>query len=127
MTAIGATARQFAQVILFAAALGPWTAGAHGTATPSPQVRRGEQIAQLQCAACHVVAVNQKYQPLLEDPAPSFKSIANRPQVSETALRHFVMTTHWDELTVPITMPNPGLTKPDIAAVIRYILSLKGP
>ena len=127
MIAIRAAARQFAHAILFAAALVPWAAKADGSARPAPQVRRGEEIAQLQCSACHIVAENQKYQPLLEDPAPSFKSIANRPQVSEAALRHFVTSTHWDEKTIPLTMPNPGLTKPDIAAVIRYILSLKGP
>lgn len=83
-------------------------------------------MAQLQCAACHVVAAKQRYSPLLEDPAPSFKSIANRPQTSEAALRHFVATTHWDRQRVRVTMPNPGLSKTDIAAVSRYILSLKG-
>jgi mono/diheme cytochrome c family protein len=89
-------------------------------------VRRGEQIAQGQCSACHVVADKQEYPPLLKEPAPSFQSIADRPETSEKTLRQFVATTHWDLKTVPITMPNPELSKADTAAVIRYILSLKG-
>lgn len=126
MTAIRAATRQLAQVTLLSA-LVTWVSQADGTGRPNAQVRRGEQVAQLQCSACHVVAEKQKYPPLLEDPAPAFRSIANRPQVSAAALRHFVATTHWDEKTVPLTMPNPGLTDTDIAAVIQYILSLKGP
>jgi mono/diheme cytochrome c family protein len=126
MTGICATARQLAQAVMVTAAFVPWAARASGPADPSAQVRRGESVAQLQCSACHVVAEKQKYPPFLEDPPPSFQSIANRPQVSAAELRHFVATTHWDEKAVPITMPNPGLTKSDIAAVIHYILSLKG-
>jgi mono/diheme cytochrome c family protein len=126
MTFIRTAARRVSPVVLLIAALVPWAAKAGGTAGPSPQVRRGEQVAQLKCSACHVVAEKQKYPPLLEDPAPSFQSIANRPQVSEQALRHFVATTHWDPQTAPSAMPNPGLSRTDIAAVIRYVLSLKG-
>ena len=95
-------------------------------ATPSAQLRRGEEIAQARCSACHVVADKQEFQPLLEQPGPTFVSIANRAQVSEETLRHFITTTHWDQKTVPVTMPNPELSKADTVAVIRYILSLKG-
>jgi mono/diheme cytochrome c family protein len=127
MTSICITARRVSQVIVLTAALVPWAAkAADASASPSPQVRRGEEVAQLKCSACHVVAEQQKYPPLLEDPAPSFRSIASRPQTSEAALRHFVATTHWDQQTAPRAMPNPGLSKTDIAAVIRYLLSLKG-
>ena len=109
-------------IVIWAAKPVAATAGTSTTA----QLRRGEEIAQLQCAACHVVAENQKYPPLLENPAPSFQGIAKRPQLSEVALRHFILTTHWDQKTLPLSMPNPGLTPDDTAAVIRYILSLKG-
>jgi mono/diheme cytochrome c family protein len=126
MTSIRTDARQGLVAILVLAALVPWAAKADGAPRAGAQLRRGEEVAQLQCVACHVVAAKQKYPPLLEDPAPSFHSIANRPQTSEAALRHFVATTHWDQQTVPLTMPNPGLRKTDITAVIRYILSLKG-
>jgi mono/diheme cytochrome c family protein len=127
MTSNRTRARQISQVILLTAALVPCAANvADAAVSPSAQVRRGEVVAQLKCSACHVVAEKQKYPPFLEDPAPSFRSIADRPQSSGPALRHFVATTHWDQTTVSNAMPNPGLSKTDIAAVIRYILSLKG-
>jgi mono/diheme cytochrome c family protein len=127
MASIRATARQVSRTILLTAALAPWALrAADAAASPSRQLRRGEEVAQLKCSACHVVAEKQKYPPSLEDPAPSFRSIADRPRISAAALRHFIATTHWDQTTVTITMPNPGLSKADIAAVIRYLLSLKG-
>jgi len=89
------------------------------------QAQRGEQIALAQCSACHIVAEHQEYQPLLREPAPSFQSIANRPDTTEKSLRHFVATTHWDLKTVPITMPDPELSKDDTTDVIRYILTLR--
>jgi mono/diheme cytochrome c family protein len=118
-------ARPLGLASLLAVALLGW-GRAPAAAKADAQLRRGAEIAQLLCSACHVVAEHQKYPPLLEDPAPSFRGIANRPHVSAAALRHFVATTHWDPKTLPLAMPNPGLSDPDIAAVIRYILSLKG-
>ena len=127
MTSIRRAARQISQILLFTGALVPWMVKADDAVTGGgTQMRRGEEVAQLKCSACHWIAANQKYPPLLEDPAPSFQSIANRPQVSERALRRFVATTHWDQHTAPRAMPNPGLSKTDITAVIHYILSLKG-
>lgn len=93
--------------------------------TPSREVQRGEKLAQAQCSACHVVAQNQEYPPLLRVPAPSFQSIADRPGTNEKSLRHFVATTHWDLKSVPITMPSQELSKADTTAVVRYILSLQ--
>jgi cytochrome c551/c552 len=112
--------RAVGQALLAILWFAPPIAGAANAASAS---RAG---AQLLCSACHVVSRKQKYPPLLEDPAPSFQSIANRTQVSEAGLRHFILTTHWDQKTVPLTMPNPGLSKADTVAVIRYLLSLKG-
>ncbi len=71
------------------------------------------------------MAENQDYPPLLEQPTPTFPSIANRPDISEKKLRLFISTTHWDSKTIPLTMPNPELSRTDTAAVIRYILSSK--
>lgn len=126
MTSLGTPARHAALALLLTVVvIGPARpASARAGASSAAQLRRGEEIAQLQCAACHVVSEKQKYPPLLENPAPSFQSIANRPQVSEAQLRHFIATTHWDQ-TIPMTMPNPGLSKADTVAVIRYIMSLK--
>jgi mono/diheme cytochrome c family protein len=126
MTSNCTTAPQLSAAILLIVALAPWAAKAQGAPNASPQVRRGEQIAQERCSACHVVAEKQEYPVLLKVPTPSFQSIANRPETSEKKLRQFVATTHWDLKTVPVGMPNPGLSKTDAAAVIRYILSLKG-
>ena len=124
MSSIRMTALQVLRAILVTAALLLWGVKTSAV-SPSAQVRRGEVVAQLQCAACHVVAEKQKYAPLPGVPAPSFQIIANRPQISDAALRHFIATTHWDRRAVAVTMPNPGLTETDIAAVSRYILSLK--
>jgi mono/diheme cytochrome c family protein len=129
MTSIRISARQLSQAIFLAAALVPWAVtatSADSAAGPSPQVRRGEQIAQERCSACHIVADKQEYPVLLKVPTPSFQSIADRPETSEKKLRQFVATTHWDMKTVPISMPHPELSKAEAAAVIRYILSLKG-
>jgi cytochrome c1 len=53
-------------------------------------------------------------------------SPAEKPADSTRAsLRHFVTTTHWDEKSLPLTMPNPSLTDSQIADVVSYILSLR--
>jgi mono/diheme cytochrome c family protein len=91
----------------------------------SAQVARGEHVARLVCSACHVVAHDQEYPPLLTHPAPSFFDIAGRPGVSAQSLQHFITTTHWDTDKLPMSMPNPMLTRSDAAAVSQYILSLR--
>ena len=126
MRSLRTTARQVSQAIVLTAALVPWAAKAADAASPISQLRRGERVAQEQCSACHLVAKKQQFLPLLKAPAPSFQSIADRPQTSETKLRVFLATTHWDLKTVPITMPNPHLSNADGAVVVRYILSLRG-
>ena len=93
----------------------------------APITRRGEHLARVVCSACHVVASDQEFPPLLIHPAPSFSDIANRPDTTQKSLRHFIMTTHWDETTIPMTMPNPLLPPEDVTAVTRYILSLRKP
>jgi len=102
-------------------ALGP----AQGAEPSQTSAARGEQLARLICSACHVVAADQEFPPLLRDPAPRFVDIANRPDTTEKSLRHFITTTHWDEKTLPMTMPNPELTEQQTIAVARYIVSLR--
>jgi len=92
---------------------------------PNPTLARGEHVAQLVCSVCHVVAANQEFPPLLRQPGPTFVEIANREGMSEKTLRHFLTTTHWDEKTLPMAMPNPELTEEQSRAVARYILSLR--
>ncbi len=91
----------------------------------SPQVRRGEHLARLICSTCHVVAHDQEFPPGLEIRTPSFYQIAARPDVSTQSLRRFITGTHWDERTIPMTMPDQHLTEEQVQALIHYILSLR--
>lgn len=91
-----------------------------------PPPPEGERLAQEVCAACHVVAQKQDRDPILKDRAPSFCEIANRPQTTAHGVAHFVLTTHWDEKSAPVKMPDPMLNKDQAAAVSRYVMSLRG-
>ncbi len=95
------------------------------TVKASASVAHGEHIAQNVCSACHVVAKGQEFPPLLNQPAPSFFDIANRPGVSAESLRHFITSTHWDTDKLPMTMPDLMLSDDQTRAVTRYILSLR--
>ncbi|HJS89397.1 MAG TPA: c-type cytochrome [Steroidobacteraceae bacterium] len=90
-------------------------------------VARGDELARLVCSDCHVVATDQDFPPVLQPPAPSFPDIANRPGTTAKSLQHFILTTHWDMKSTPITMPNPRMRPEDAAALAAYILSLKKP
>jgi mono/diheme cytochrome c family protein len=96
--------------------------------TADHSAERGREIALNICSACHIVASGQQHlPPILDPPATSLLEVANRPDTKPETLRHFVATTHWDEKTVPVTMPNPALTDAQIADVVRYIMSLRHP
>jgi len=101
------------------------TTAAGGGSAPSAEVARGEHIARLVCSACHVVARDQEYPPLLRETTPSFLDIANRPGVSAQSLQHFITNTHWDDQKIPMTMPNVMMNKNDAHAVSLYIMSLR--
>jgi mono/diheme cytochrome c family protein len=88
-------------------------------------IAAGRQLALQVCSVCHVVAPNQEFAPGLEQRTPSFEDIANKPDMSAEFLRKFITTTHWDEKTIPMTMPNPMLTDEQITQVSSYILSLR--
>jgi mono/diheme cytochrome c family protein len=88
-------------------------------------IARGDHVARLVCSACHVVATDQEFQPLLEPPAPKFEDIANRPGVTTKSIRHFVLTTHWNHRTLPMTMPDLMMLPEDASDVAAYIMSLK--
>jgi len=86
----------------------------------------GEHIARIVCSACHVVAQDQEFPPILDWPTPSFFDVANAPEVSSLNLQRFITRTHWDGQKLPMTMPNPELTPEQSQAVAKYILSLRG-
>ncbi len=95
-------------------------------ATPkTPEVARGEHIARLICSACHVVATDQEFPPILNQATPGFAEIANRPGVTAESLHRFITSTHWDMDKLPMSMPNPMLSEAEARAVSRYILSLR--
>jgi mono/diheme cytochrome c family protein len=98
-----------------------------GAAEPrrDPVLARGEHIARFECSACHVVAKDQEFPVLLNKPAPAFSEIANRPDTTLGTLRNFITMTHWDLQTIPMSMPSTNLSREDVTAVARYILSLR--
>jgi mono/diheme cytochrome c family protein len=102
-------------------------AAASAAQAGAAQIANGRQIALKICSACHLVAVSQEFSPLLNPPAVPFAEVANRPDATRASLRHFVETTHWDEKSLPLTMPNPSLTSAQAADVVSYILSLRKP
>ena len=85
----------------------------------------GKQLARIACSACHVVESDSESPPPLHDPAPRFDEIANRPNATEKSLQQFITTTHWDGQTIPYTMPKPDLTRQQVVALSRYIMTLR--
>jgi mono/diheme cytochrome c family protein len=81
----------------------------------------GREFARYNCDACHIVATNQDLRPLIGGYAPSFMSIANKPDTTEASLRAFLSHTH-----AYTNMPYPDLAAPDLANVVAYIRSLRG-
>ena len=92
---------------------------------PASRMSHGERLAREICSACHVVASDQEFPPLLREPAPSFAEIANRQGIDEQSLRRFITTTHWDQNTLPMSMPSMQLNADQVRAVSRYILTFK--
>jgi len=95
-------------------------------AEPDARAREGERIAQMVCSACHIVASKQERRPILENRSPDFCAMANRPDSTTRSLAHFIIHTHWDEKSLPLTMPNPMLTSAQATQVAHYIVSLRG-
>ncbi len=88
-----------------------------------PQVDQGRAVAERVCAACHQVIREQQPPHIPGVQPPSFYHIA--ATLDERTLRRVITTTHWDEKTIPMRMPNQQLTAAELTAVIRYIRSLQ--
>ena len=97
----------------------------YGSCSEAGILARGKHLAQLLCGACHVVAQDQEFPPYLKQSTPSFADIAGRPQTTARSLRRFLTSTHWDEKTIPLRMPNPLLTEEETRALSNYILCLR--
>ncbi len=76
------------------------------------------------CGNCHVAAPDQAHKPILNPPAPSFESIAQRADISADSLENFITTTHRG-LDNPNGMPNLSLVDYQVKEVVAYILSLR--
>lgn len=79
------------------------------------EVATGRGIAERWCAACHVVADEQ---PSATDMAPAFRTLAADPARSDAWLRGWIADPH-------PPMPDPGLSRAQIEAVVAYLASLR--
>jgi mono/diheme cytochrome c family protein len=80
----------------------------------------GRALAVSVCGGCHAVSEDQSF--ASSDP-PDFLTIANRPNVTAISLRHRIaMLPHTPS---PGRMPNPLLTREELADVVAYIMSMR--
>jgi mono/diheme cytochrome c family protein len=86
--------------------------------------RKGLYLAAIACSTCHKVAVDQRAAPVPAPPAPSFDSIAQRPDLNADALEHFITSTRRN-VDHPADMPNPYLLEYQVQEIVAYILSLR--
>lgn len=87
-------------------------------------IQQGHRLALAICGYCHIAADDQRSPPILQPPAPSFASIAQRPGVSAESLRLFLSTTHGGDGAAK-GMPSPELLDNQIRQVSAYLLSLR--
>lgn len=90
----------------------------------SDDVSKGHHVAAVVCAVCHMAADDQSNLPMLRPPAPPFKEIAQRKDLTAAWLENFLKTTHRD-LGSQKGMPNPDLADFQIKEVVAYLLSLR--
>ena len=88
----------------------------------SDQVVAGRDFAQRVCGACHVVTAQRE--PVLSPPAPSFVVLAQRPSLTEQALRAFLGSNH-GTMGPREAMPNPRLVDYQIDEIVAFMMSLK--
>jgi mono/diheme cytochrome c family protein len=75
----------------------------------------GKRLAELWCAACHVVTGNQRQ---ANADAPPFEEIAKRPNFSEPGLVTFLLDPH-------AKMPNMNLTRIEANDIAAYVGTLR--
>lgn len=103
------------RILPFAAALAliPLTSSALWAA----DVENGRTLVERWCASCHVVSGSQSKG---TDMAPSFASIAERPDFSVDKLAFFLLDPH-------PKMPNMALSRGEAANISAYIATQKRP
>jgi mono/diheme cytochrome c family protein len=90
-------------------------------AAPRGPVEEGHRLALTKCDACHIVAADQQFRPLLANYAPSFYGVANRATTDARSLEAYLSQPHNYS-----GMPYPDLTPAEVTALVSYILSLRG-
>jgi mono/diheme cytochrome c family protein len=85
-----------------------------GSIARAADADHGELVAKRWCAACHIVAADQKQG---ADNVPSFASVAKRPDFSAAKLALFLLDPH-------PKMPNMALTRRDAEDIAAYITRL---
>jgi mono/diheme cytochrome c family protein len=88
---------------------------------PHGNPQRGRVFALHHCDACHIVAADQQFKPLVPGRAPSFQDVADRPGTTADSLTSFLTKPH-PRGQMP---PNPELTPAQVADLVSYILSLR--
>jgi mono/diheme cytochrome c family protein len=91
------------------------TAG-QAAAQESGDRTKGHAVARDVCARCHAVEGDEGRSPV--SGAPSFRRIANAPDMSEIALSVLLRTPHK-------TMPNLTFEPDELRDVVAYIMSLR--
>jgi mono/diheme cytochrome c family protein len=103
------------------AAIGAGSTSAQGQADRA-NATAGHEFALGVCTGCHVVAADQPFAPLISG-APSFKEIANRPNVSAASLRRTISTL--PQVPSHGRMANPLINEHELADTVAYIMTLR--
>lgn len=74
----------------------------------------GQNLAEQWCASCHAVVAGEA----TDKPAPSFESVVNERDRSDDWIRTWLSTPH-------AMMPDLGLTRDEIEALVAYFGSLR--
>lgn len=84
-------------------------------AVAAGDTENGETLARVWCSSCHVVAEDQS---AASADVPTFRSIARNPLTTPDRLAQFLEDPH------PV-MPDMNLSRPEVADIVAYIMSLK--
>jgi mono/diheme cytochrome c family protein len=117
------TARHCLSMIIACAALSTSPIASVAENFPATaKLERGRDIANMVCAVCHIIGPGQDGAPVLRNPGPDFRLIANRPGTTAEQLGTVLRARH---PAAADAMPPPLLSDEMIDAVTAYILSLR--
>ena len=112
------------RIAIVALVLSSLAAGAQAETPAGDQIAAGRNFAHRVCGACHVVTQQRDELPVLAPPGPSFAVLAQRPLLTDPALREFLGSNHRN-LGPAAAMPNPRLADYQIDEIVAFMMSLK--